>query len=502
MDKGKRVVIEEDEDEEPIFIEQPEEPNDHTVSMCLLGKLWTSRSYNTFGLIETMRKLWSPSKGVTCREMGNNMISFQFKSKGDMQRVLAMEPWHFNKHVLVLKRITDAAQPSEIEFNSTPFWMRLYDLPFNGRTESTIQQIGGRFGEVLEVDKETMIGVGRSIRIKIQVRLDKPLKKGTKIRIGKSEPRWIPTTYERLPSFCYWCGMLGHSHKDCTQLMENEENGERLAESEMPYGDWMRASPMKLYKEPSSREGTNRAARDDLRRSLFPSNVGHRDGKQNPEVETNLQENNSKVEQQVDELLTSMQRVEVSGKMVTKMGEISRIPKVIISSDINTTAQKSAPKAKPIPSAVYNTIPSAAYNTMHPTTETTTSFNTHTHTIQAITHPENTPNHTDQPTSPIPLVPLADLIKMVNNQTTSRPIPSSEKPPVTMKTQPTSVNQKVPNQSKKNEPRYSKGLNLNAEIDILTKKPVTMRKSDIGSGATHKPSKTWKRHQSEYVRRK
>lgn len=64
MYKGKRVLVEEEDDEEPILIVESDEPNDDTVSICLLGKLWTSRSYNMFGLMKTMKKLWGPSQGV------------------------------------------------------------------------------------------------------------------------------------------------------------------------------------------------------------------------------------------------------------------------------------------------------------------------------------------------------------------------------------------------------------------------------------------------------
>ena len=39
--------------------------------------------------------------------------------------------------------------------------------------------------------------------------------------------------YERLPSFCFRCGFLGHEDQSC--LMANVE------ESAVQYGDWLRA---------------------------------------------------------------------------------------------------------------------------------------------------------------------------------------------------------------------------------------------------------------------
>lgn len=121
MDRKKRSVQEDDDDEEPIQIEEPSVVNDDAVALCLLGKLWTEKQYNIFALIETMKKLWNPSKGVTCRELGSNLISFQFSIRRDMERVLAMEPWYFNKHILVLRPLASNIQPSLMTFDMDPY---------------------------------------------------------------------------------------------------------------------------------------------------------------------------------------------------------------------------------------------------------------------------------------------------------------------------------------------------------------------------------------------
>lgn len=94
-----------------------------------------------------------------------------------------MESWHFNKHVLVLSLIREDVQPSLMKFDKTPFWIRIYDVPGAGRKEEVLQQIGGRFGEVIEIDKNSTSGVARSI----QMDLTKSIKRGTKLRIGSGE---------------------------------------------------------------------------------------------------------------------------------------------------------------------------------------------------------------------------------------------------------------------------------------------------------------------------
>lgn len=56
--------------------------------------------------------------------------------------------------------------------------------------------------------------------MKVMLNLNNALKRDKKIKVGGAEPCWIPITYERISSFCYWCGKLGHTHKDCDSFYE------------------------------------------------------------------------------------------------------------------------------------------------------------------------------------------------------------------------------------------------------------------------------------------
>lgn len=95
MDRGKKSILYEEDEEEPIQIVETHEGRDETTGLVLIGRLWTERPYNSYALIETIKMLWSPSKGLTCQELGSNLISFQFYLKRDMERIQSMEPWHF-----------------------------------------------------------------------------------------------------------------------------------------------------------------------------------------------------------------------------------------------------------------------------------------------------------------------------------------------------------------------------------------------------------------------
>lgn len=320
MERGKRHVYEDDEDE-PLEIADSGKVIDKTAEMCLLGKLWTERNYNMFAMLETMKKLWKPSKGMTCSELGTNLVSFQFNTKRDMERVQSMEPWSFNKHILVLMPLASDIQPSMMKFDRVPCWIRIYDIPMRGREEGVIRQIGQRFGEVLELDKTTIGGLSRSVRMKIRLNLNNALKRGTKIRVGTSGPCWIPITYERISSFCYWCGKLGHTHKDCESFYERPNADVEVTEENMSFGAWMKVSPLKkmhLSSQRSTKEHEN------IRKSLFQREANI------PEKEQELkawERNEETNEKQVSELLKSLEKVEMSALPNEKISPaITKVP--------------------------------------------------------------------------------------------------------------------------------------------------------------------------------
>ncbi|KAL8512077.1 hypothetical protein ACS0TY_018513 [Phlomoides rotata] len=90
-------------------------------TLCLIGKVQTMKNFNTFGLLETMRRAMNPPMGFTACKIGKNLFSFQFCSSQDMKEVLSREPWLFDKYIMSLKELGRGEQPSTVCFDSTPF---------------------------------------------------------------------------------------------------------------------------------------------------------------------------------------------------------------------------------------------------------------------------------------------------------------------------------------------------------------------------------------------
>ncbi|KAL8468264.1 hypothetical protein ACS0TY_031488 [Phlomoides rotata] len=207
-------------------------------------KVATWKPFNALGFLEAMKRAMNPSKGFTATEIGPNLFSFQFQSHADLEEVKWREPWHFKKHIVLLQEIGEGEQPSAVTFKTTSMSVRLYNLPMAARSEKYLISIASRCGEVVEIDKTSTTGFGRSIRVKVNLDITKPLKMGIKILNMDGRHVWIPFKFERLPSFCFLCGLIGHMKRECDFEREKQELL-NIPDEKLPYRDWMKTSPLK-----------------------------------------------------------------------------------------------------------------------------------------------------------------------------------------------------------------------------------------------------------------
>ncbi|KAL8528455.1 hypothetical protein ACS0TY_006039 [Phlomoides rotata] len=175
----------------------------------------------------------NPLMGSTACEIGKKLFSFQFRSYQDMKEVLSREQWLFDKNILSLKELGGGEQPSAI-----------YDLPMIVRTKRMVNLIAEKCGTVVEVEHRSLEGLSQSVRVKVNIDLTKPLKRGITLELRTSKSIWAKIKYELLPSFCFFCGIVGHMRREC-DLVDGSTDMGSIPDSKLPYGKWKKASPMK-----------------------------------------------------------------------------------------------------------------------------------------------------------------------------------------------------------------------------------------------------------------
>ena len=74
---------------------------------------------------------------------------------------------------------------------------------------------------------DTGVQWGKCLRVHVSLDVSRKLIRGKRIHGEKAVDWWVLFKYERLPNFCYHCGLLEHDLKDYMRKEEVDKNGER-----------------------------------------------------------------------------------------------------------------------------------------------------------------------------------------------------------------------------------------------------------------------------------
>ena len=86
------------------------------------------------------------------------------------------------------------------------------------------RDLGNILGKYIESDKRSWLSEqAKFMRICVDLPINKPLRRGGNTVNPNGGKFWVTFKYERLPSFCFQCGILGHDEKHCTGFPSNPE---------------------------------------------------------------------------------------------------------------------------------------------------------------------------------------------------------------------------------------------------------------------------------------
>ena len=89
------------------------------------------------------------------------------------------------------------------------------------------RDLGNSLGKFIESNRRArQIDQAKFFRIKVDLQLDKPLVWG-KVASADGEKFWVNFKYERLPTFCFHCGRLGHDDKHCPEITDQQSSSKQ-----------------------------------------------------------------------------------------------------------------------------------------------------------------------------------------------------------------------------------------------------------------------------------
>ncbi|MFQ6645395.1 hypothetical protein Gotur_018939 [Gossypium turneri] len=106
----------------------------------------------------------------------------------------------------------------QIRLVSSLFWNKIGPCLPEFDKKYLLHAIVVTFGGILRSEVN-----GEFCRLRIKLNVQKPLRRGIFVSIGNGNRIWIPFKYEKLPTFCFGCGKLGHGLQECIVIKPAEK---------------------------------------------------------------------------------------------------------------------------------------------------------------------------------------------------------------------------------------------------------------------------------------
>ncbi|KAL5780526.1 hypothetical protein ACOSQ2_011263 [Xanthoceras sorbifolium] len=141
-----------------------------------------------------------------------------------------------------------------MSFSKADFWIQIHNVRLLCMTRNIGFQLGAKIGKVKDMDLGASGDcTGKFLRVRVSVDVLRPLKRGLRIRLEDSEEeQTLLLRYEKMPEFCFECGLIGHSFRECPSKNPQKDATDLIKHK---YGTWIRASSP--TKERFSHHGKN-----------------------------------------------------------------------------------------------------------------------------------------------------------------------------------------------------------------------------------------------------
>ena len=198
-------------------------------------------------IVRNFSPLWRSRNGFKVREVGEHIRLFVFNNAEEVDKIMASEPWSFERHLVVLHKLENAVPVHEMAFNTVSLWVQVHDIPVRFLNKQVAKKLCEAVGVVDKNSKDEEVDGGSFIRVRVRVDITVPLCRGRVLSIKDEEKCWVSFKYEQLPNICYWCGCLDHSDRDGDKWIDSEGT---LDSSNKKYGSWIRASTPQIRRKP------------------------------------------------------------------------------------------------------------------------------------------------------------------------------------------------------------------------------------------------------------
>ncbi|KAK7839285.1 hypothetical protein CFP56_018190 [Quercus suber] len=116
--------------------------------LVLARKFCTKRRVNLESVARVPKIAWKTEQNFEVFDMGDNKVLFHFGTKEDLERVLLLCLWSFDKYLLILHKLEVGEAVKKVKFNKASFWVLIHGHPTMSQMKDAGIRIGGTLGTV------------------------------------------------------------------------------------------------------------------------------------------------------------------------------------------------------------------------------------------------------------------------------------------------------------------------------------------------------------------
>ncbi|MBA0575724.1 hypothetical protein Golob_024102, partial [Gossypium lobatum] len=203
-----------------------------------IGKIMFVEKVNREAMYRVFKSLWFTKEEVNFVALKEGAILVKFGNVEDRKRILNLSPWLFDQCLFAMLPYVKRTRSGVLRFQLNSIWVRIFSIPLEYMDTQVAMDVGSAIGEVIATGWHDREGRWTEyIRLRVILDIFKPLRRVVQFVNSKSAVYVCAIKYERLPIFCYSCGLISYSTQKCDKKVDLSKSNN----TSFQYGNWVRA---------------------------------------------------------------------------------------------------------------------------------------------------------------------------------------------------------------------------------------------------------------------
>ncbi|KAI0497209.1 hypothetical protein KFK09_020431 [Dendrobium nobile] len=196
-----------------------------------------------------LRTQWMQFGKFCLTMLGMGRVLCSFYEPEHVEAVMTNGPWFVNGRIIGMDKWTQKFSTNSLKGLTSPIWIRLPNLPLHCWDNINLCRIASMVGKPYLIDGNMYQWGRREFgRICVRIQLDNKLPLGVWVE-GRARRFYQRIEYERIPNFCFKCGLIGHNFEECKEGKEvnaktdkvdvSENVSSEIISEESGYGPWL-----------------------------------------------------------------------------------------------------------------------------------------------------------------------------------------------------------------------------------------------------------------------